>query len=246
MSGKLLEIQDLSVSVENKTILSGINMSINTGEVHVLMGQNGTGKSTLVSTIMGDSRYKIDSGKIIFKGEDITDYSADERAKLGVFMSFQNPHEVPGISLENFLRTSRGALTGKTPGVIKFQKELYAMMEELNMDKSYAQRYLNVGFSGGEKKKTEILQMLMTNPSLALLDETDSGLDVDAVRTVSEGINKFCSTDNAVLIITHSSRILDALKIDKVHVLREKKIVTSGGSDIIKLINERGFQALGD
>ena len=120
------------------------------------------------------------------------------------------------------------------------------MMEELNMDKSYAQRYLNVGFSGGEKKKTEILQMLMTNPSLALLDETDSGLDVDAVRTVSEGINKFCSTDNAVLIITHSSRILDALKIDKVHVLREKKIVTSGGSDIIKLINERGFQALGD
>lgn len=246
MSGKLLEIQELSVSVENTKILSGINMSINPGEVHVLMGQNGTGKSTLVSTIMGDSRYKIDSGKIIFKGEDITDYSADERAKLGVFMSFQNPHEVPGISLENFLRTSRGALTGKTPGVIKFQKELYAMMEELHMDKSYAQRYLNVGFSGGEKKKTEILQMLMTNPSLALLDETDSGLDVDAVRTVSEGINKFCSPDNAVLIITHSSRILDALKIDKVHVLREKKIVTSGGSDIIKLINERGFQALGD
>lgn len=246
MSGKLLEIQELSVSVDNTKILSGINMSINPGEVHVLMGQNGTGKSTLVSTIMGDSRYKIDSGKIIFKGEDITDYSADERAKLGVFMSFQNPHEVPGISLENFLRTSRGALTGKTPGVIKFQKELYAMMEELHMDKSYAQRYLNVGFSGGEKKKTEILQMLMTNPSLALLDETDSGLDVDAVRTVSEGINKFCSPDNAVLIITHSSRILDALKIDKVHVLREKKIVTSGGSDIIKLINERGFQALGD
>ena len=246
MSSKLLEIQELSVSVDNTKILSGINMSINPGEVHVLMGQNGTGKSTLVSTIMGDSRYKIDSGKIIFKGEDITDYSADERAKLGVFMSFQNPHEVPGISLENFLRTSRGALTGKTPGVIKFQKELYAMMEELHMDKSYAQRYLNVGFSGGEKKKTEILQMLMTNPSLALLDETDSGLDVDAVRTVSEGINKFCSPDNAVLIITHSSRILDALKIDKVHVLREKKIVTSGGSDIIKLINERGFQALGD
>lgn len=246
MSSKLLEIQDLSVSVENTKILVGINMSINTGEVHVLMGQNGTGKSTLVSTIMGDPRYKIETGKIIFKGEDITEHSADERAKLGIFMSFQNPHEVPGISLENFLRTSRGALTGKTPGVIKFQKELHAMMEELHMDKSYAQRYLNVGFSGGEKKKAEILQMLMTNPSLALLDETDSGLDVDAVRTVSEGINKFCGPDNAVLIITHSSRILDALKIDKVHVLREKKIVTSGGSDIIKLINERGFQALGD
>lgn len=246
MSSKLLEIQDLCVSVEDANILQGINMSIDAGEVHVLMGQNGTGKSTLVSTVMGDPRYRIDSGKIIFKGEDITDYSADERAKLGIFMSFQNPHEVPGISLENFLRTSRGALTGKTPGVIKFQKELYAMMEELHMDQSYAQRYLNVGFSGGEKKKTEILQMLMTKPSLALLDETDSGLDVDAVRTVSQGINKFCAPDNAVLIITHSSRILDALKIDKVHVLGNKRILKSGGSEIIQLINEHGFQALED
>lgn len=246
MSSKLLEIKDLCVSVEDANILQGINMSIDSGEVHVLMGQNGTGKSTLVSTVMGDPRYRIDSGKIIFKGEDITDYSADERAKLGIFMSFQNPHEVPGISLENFLRTSRGALTGKTPGVIKFQKELYAMMEELHMDKAYAQRYLNVGFSGGEKKKTEILQMLMTKPSLALLDETDSGLDVDAVRTVSQGINKFCAPDNAVLIITHSSRILDALKIDKVHVLGNKRILKSGGSEIIQLINERGFQALED
>lgn len=246
MDSKLLEIKDLCVSVEDANILQGINITINTGEVHVLMGQNGTGKSTLVSAIMGDPRYKIDSGKILFKGEDITEYSADERAKLGIFMSFQNPHEVPGISLENFLRSSRGALTGKTPGVIKFQKELYAMMEELHMDKSYAQRYLNVGFSGGEKKKTEILQMLMTKPVLALLDETDSGLDVDAVRTVSQGINKFCAPDNAVLIITHSSRILDALDIDKVHVLGNRSILKSGGSDIISQINEHGFQALED
>lgn len=245
MSDILLEIKDLQVSVEDMIILEKINLTVKKGEVHVIMGQNGTGKSTLVSTIMGDPRYTVNSGQIIFKGQDITNATADERARLGVFMSFQNPHEVPGISLENFLRTSRGALLGKTPGVLKFQRELKAMMKELEMDESYASRYLNVGFSGGEKKKTEILQMLMTNPTLALLDETDSGLDVDAVRVVSEGINKFCSPENAVMIITHSSRILDSLKIDKVHVIGNKRIIRSGGSEIISQINEHGFQTIG-
>ncbi len=242
MADKLLEIKDLCVSVDDKQILDGINITVNKGEVHVLMGQNGTGKSTLVSTIMGDPRYTVNSGKIIFNGEDITDYTADKRAKKGVFMSFQNPHEVPGITLMDFLRTSRGALNGKIPGVISFKRELDAMMEELQMDKSYAKRYLNVGFSGGEKKKTEILQMLMSKPKLALLDETDSGLDVDAVRTVSKGIEKYCSPENAVIIITHSSRILDALKIDKVHVLGNKKLLKTGGAEIIAQINENGFK----
>ncbi len=242
MADKLLEVKDLCVSVDDKLILDGINITVNKGETHVLMGQNGTGKSTLVSTIMGDPRYTVNSGKIIFDGEDITDESADKRAKKGLFMSFQNPHEVPGITLMDFLRTSRGALNGKIPGVISFKRELDAMMEELEMDKSYAKRYLNVGFSGGEKKKTEILQMLMSKPKLALLDETDSGLDVDAVRTVSKGIDKYCNSDNAVIIITHSSRILDALNIDKVHVLGNKKLLKTGGAEIIAQINENGFK----
>lgn len=244
MADKLLEIKNLSVSVDDKLILDGINITVNKGEVHVLMGQNGTGKSTLVSTIMGDPRYTINSGSIIFDGEDITKATADERAKKGVFMSFQNPHEVPGITLEDFLRASRGALAGKMPGVIKFQRELEGMMKELEMDTSYAKRYLNVGFSGGEKKKTEILQMLMSKPKLALLDETDSGLDVDAVRTVSNGIEKYCDSNNAVIIITHSSRILDALNISKVHILGGRKLIKTGTAELITQINEHGFQSL--
>ena len=183
MSSPLLEVKDLQVTVgeENKVLLDGLNLTVNPGETHVLMGHNGAGKSTLMSALMGDPRYNVTRGQIIFRDQDITHETADVRARAGMFLSFQTPEEIPGITLESFLRTAQAAVTGKPVKVMKFRHELAAQMEALNMDPAYADRYLNVGFSGGEKKKAEILQLLMLKPALALLDETDSGLDVDAV-----------------------------------------------------------------
>ena len=213
MAEELLKVRDLFVSVpeEEKEILHGISMDINRGETIVIMGPNGAGKSTFGSTLMGDPRYKITSGSITFEDEDITDFSADKIAKKGMFLSFQNPIEVPGISLSNFIRTAVENRTGEHIRLWDFKKQLKATMEVLQMDESYADRDLNVGFSGGEKKKAEILQLLMLKPSLAILDETDSGLDVDAVRTVSQGIEEYKkSVGGALIIITHSTRILEA------------------------------------
>lgn len=244
MSKNLLEIKNLQVSVDDKVILSNLDLSVNKGEVHVLMGPNGAGKSTLVNTIMGHPKYTVDRGTILFEGEDITRARTDERAKKGLFLSFQNPEEIPGISLENFLRTSRTAVTGKPIRLFAYRKELAQKMEELHMDDSYASRYLNVGFSGGEKKKSEILQMLMLNPKLAILDETDSGLDVDAVKTVSRGVEQFKNRDNSLLIITHNTKILEYLQVDYVHVLMNSRIVKTGGSELIAEINESGFHAI--
>lgn len=241
---QLLEIRDLAVSVEGSTILSGLNLSVGKGEVHVLMGPNGAGKSTLVNTVMGHPQYRVDGGSILFEGKDITDAPANERAKAGLFLSFQNPEEVPGISLENFMRTSRFAVTGKPVKLFAYKKELAEKMEELQMDADYASRYLNVGFSGGEKKKSEILQMLMLNPKLAILDETDSGLDVDAVKVVSQGVEKFRTGDHSLLIITHNTKILDFLPVDAVHVLMDGRIVRTGDRTLIQRINESGFQGL--
>lgn len=244
MSEQLLKIEDLKVSVEEKKILDGVCLEIGEGEVHVLMGPNGTGKSTLVSAIMGDPRYSVDGGKIVFKGEDITEEKADARARRGIFLSFQTPEEIPGISLENFIRTARQAITGTPLKVFAFKRELKAEMDKLGMAPEYAERYLNVGFSGGEKKKAEILQLLMLKPSLALLDETDSGLDVDAVRTVTEGINAWHNEHNSLLIITHNAKILEGLKVDKVHVLEGGRIVKTGGAELIGEITEGGFNAV--
>lgn len=240
----LLEVKNLKVSVDGSVILDGLSMTIGSGEIHVLMGPNGAGKSTLVNTVMGHPQYKVEGGSILFEGKDITRAPADERARLGLFLSFQSPEEVPGVSLENFMRTSRVAVTGKPVKLFAYQKELKQRMAELGMDESYASRYLNVGFSGGEKKKSEILQMLMLNPKLAILDETDSGLDVDAVKIVSQGVEKFKNSENSLLIITHNTKILEFLKVDRVHVLMDGRIVTTGGAGLIDRINESGFQQL--
>lgn len=244
MSSPLLEINNLQIAVEEKVILKQIDMTIRKGEIHVLMGPNGAGKSTLAAAIMGDPRYQITQGEILFQGRDMTQEKADVRARAGIFLSFQTPEEIPGITLESFLRTAQGAVTGKPPKVLSFRRELRAQMEALDMESSYGERYLNVGFSGGEKKKAEILQLLMLRPKLALLDETDSGLDVDAVKTVSRGIRAYHSRDNALLIITHNAKILEDLDVDYVHVLEDGRIARTGGSELIREITEGGFGVL--
>lgn len=246
MSSPLLEVKDLQVTVgeENKVLLNGLDLTINAGETHVLMGHNGAGKSTLMSALMGDPRYNITRGSIVFRGQDLTNESADVRARAGMFLSFQTPEEIPGITLENFLRTAQGAVTGKPVKVFAFRKELAKQMEMLGMDPAYADRYLNVGFSGGEKKKSEILQLLMLKPTLALLDETDSGLDVDAVKMVAAGVRAYHNEENALLIITHNAKILEGLKVDYVHVLDEGRIARTGDGSLVGEIIEEGFRAL--
>ena len=243
MSEQLLQVKNLVVNVEDTEILHGIDLEINRGETHVLMGPNGAGKSTLGYALMGSPRYQLTNGQIWFKGQDITEESTDKRAKAGLFLSFQNPLEVPGISLSNFIRSALSARTGKNIRIWDFNKDLKKAMEVLDMDPSYGFRDLNVGFSGGEKKKAEILQLLLLNPSLAILDETDSGLDVDAVRTVSKGIEEYQkSKDGALLIITHSTRILESLHVDKTHVLVDGRLVAEGDGSLVDEINENGFE----
>lgn len=240
----LLKIEKLCVSVEEKEILKGLDLTINHGETHVLMGPNGAGKSTLGNALMGNPLYQVNSGRILFDGEDITKLSVDRRAKLGMFLSFQNPLEVPGITLGNFIRSALQQKTGEHIRLWDFKKEMKKAMEILNMDPSYADRDLNVGFSGGEKKKAEILQLLMLKPRLAILDETDSGLDVDAVRTVSEGVKAYQkSMDGALLIITHSTRILEALKVDKTHVIVNGNMKAEGDGTLVDRINSEGFES---
>lgn len=243
MGDTLLQIKDLSVSVEEKDILKGINLTVNKGETHVLMGPNGAGKSTLGNALMGNPKYIVKGGDIIFNGKSILGEAVNERAKDGLFMSFQSPLEVPGITLGNFIRNAIEMRTGERIRLFPFRKKIYAAMDVLNMDHSYAERDLNVGFSGGEKKKAEILQLLMLQPSLAILDETDSGLDVDAVRTVSQGVKEYQKNeDGALIIITHSTRILESLHVDQTHVLVNGRIVENGGADLVDDINENGFE----
>ncbi len=240
----LLDVKNLSVSVEEKAILDAINLTINKGETHVLMGPNGAGKSTLGNAIMGNPRYTITGGSLFFNGENITAEPVDKRAKRGIFLSFQNPLEVPGVSLGNFIRSAMEERFGKRIRLWDFRKELKASMDILGMDHSYAERDLNVGFSGGEKKKAEILQLLMLKPELAILDETDSGLDVDAVRTVSEGVKAYQKNmDGALLIITHSTRILEALNVDKTHVIINGRIKATGDGSLVNKINDEGFES---
>ena len=240
---KLLEIQGLHVNVGEKEILHGVDLSVGAGETHVIMGPNGAGKSTLGHALMGNPNYEITEGTIRFNDRDLTEESATDRAKAGMFLSFQNPIEVPGISLSNFIRNALDQRTGKRVRLWDFRKNLEKQMQLLGMDKSYADRDLNVGFSGGEKKKAEILQMLMLKPALAILDETDSGLDVDAVRIVSEGVKEFQkNTDGALVIITHSTRILDSLKVDHTHILVDGRIVKTGDGSLVEEINRGGFE----
>lgn len=244
MAEQLLTIENLHAGVEGKEILKGLNLSINKGEVHVILGPNGSGKSTLMNIIMGHPKYTVTSGKIEFEGEDISALKTFERARKGLFLSFQTPEEIPGITVENMIRTSKQAMSSEKVKILPFRKEMKATMQELKMKPEYAERYMNVGFSGGEKKRNEILQLLMLNPKLALLDETDSGLDVDAVQIVSEGVAKFHNENNSCLIITHNTRILEKLTVDRVHVLIGGKIVEEGGQELITDINSHGFSHL--
>lgn len=242
MESQLLEIKNLYVKTEDKDILKGINLNINKGEIHVIMGPNGSGKTTTANAILNNPAYIREKGTIEFNGEDITNLKTDEIARRGVFMSFQLPEELPGITVSNFLRYAKNKITGKPVKIFEFKSELKKYMEELNIDPKYVERNLNVGFSGGEKKKNEILQLLVLNPKLAILDETDSGLDVDAIKTVSKGIKMFKTKENAILIITHNTKILHSLKVDYVHVLVDGKIVKTGGQELAKEIEENGYE----
>lgn len=244
-SNNLLKITGLHVSVGDKEILHGVDLTVNSDETHVLMGPNGTGKSTLGYAITGNPAYIVTEGDIVFGGESIVDMPVNERAKKGIFLSFQNPLEVPGVTLSLFIRSALEQKTKTRLRLWDFKKKLAETMKLLDMDESYSDRDLNVGFSGGEKKKAEILQMLMLEPKLAILDETDSGLDVDAVRTVSQGVKLYRErVHGSLLIITHSTRILEALTVDAAHVMENGVIVKNGGAELVDKINEKGFSAI--
>lgn len=241
MKEELLNIENLYVGAEDKEILKGINLKINKGEVHVIMGPNGSGKTTTANAILNNPIYTKTNGKITFEGDDITNSKTDEIARKGVFMSFQLPEEIPGISVTNFLRYAKGKVTGKPVKITEFKIELIKYMKALKMNTKYMSRNLNVGFSGGEKKKNEILQLLVLNPKLAILDETDSGLDVDAIKTVSKGIEMYRNDENAVLVITHNTKILHSLKVDYVHILVDGKIVKTGDATLAIEIEQEGY-----
>ena len=243
MNNTLLTINNLTTSAEDKTILRDLNLKINSGETHVLMGPNGAGKSTLGNVILGNPQYTVDKGSIVWKDEDITALRTDERAKKGMFMSFQSPIEIPGISISQFIRTAMEANSTQKIRFKDFRAKMNEAIKTLNINPNWINRELNVGFSGGERKKIEMLQLLMLQPKFAILDETDSGLDVDAVKTVSQGIEAFQKEDNhSLLIITHNSKILQYLDIDYVHIIVNGTIIKTGNASLIKLINEQGYE----
>jgi Fe-S cluster assembly ATP-binding protein len=235
------EIKNLHVKIEDKQILKGVNLTVRKGEVHALMGPNGSGKSTLANSIMGHSKYEVTDGEILVKGENILELETDERARKGLFLAFQYPCEVPGVRTANFLRLACNARFGREIDVMEFYDKLESKMKHLEMNESFMKRYLNEGFSGGEKKRNEILQMMMLEPEFAVMDETDSGLDIDALRIVSEGVNKLRGPNLGILIITHYERILRYIQPDFVHILVGGKIVKSGGPDLAAHLEEHGY-----
>jgi Fe-S cluster assembly ATP-binding protein len=239
-----LEIRDLRVAVGDKEILRGVNLTIRSGETHAIMGPNGSGKSTLAYAIAGHPKYTITSGSVLLDGEDLLSMKVDERARAGLFLAMQYPVEVPGVSVSNFLRSAITAVRGEAPKLRDFAKNLKAGMDALSIDPAFAQRNTNEGFSGGEKKRHEILQLELLKPKIAVLDETDSGLDVDALRVVSEGINRFRSTgDTGVLLITHYTRILRYVTPDFVHVFAGGRIVEEGGPELAEKLEDEGYEA---
>ena len=240
-----LEIKNLHVEHEGKEILKDLNLTLEAGKVHALMGPNGSGKSTLAYALMGHPKYRITDGEILLDGKDISELSADERAKLGLFLSFQNPVSVSGVTLSNFLRQAYNSIHSDKLSLLEFRRILGKKAKELNLDESFLSRYLNEGFSGGEKKKAEILQLLVLNPRVTVLDETDSGLDIDSLKLVSEGINKFMNKDKIVLVITHYKRILELVKPDKISVIAEGKIVREGSSDLVDELEREGYGWVG-
>lgn len=241
MSASLLEIRDLHVAVEGKEIVKGISLTVPRGEVHALMGPNGSGKSTLSHALMGHPKYLVTKGSILYEGQDLTALKTDARARAGIFLAFQYPTAIPGVSVANFLRTALKARFGETFNPKEFRKELKSAMARLGIDEAFATRYVNDGFSGGEKKRHEILQMALLKPKLAVLDETDSGLDIDALRTVAEGINALKGPDLGILLITHYQRILNYIQPDQVHVLIDGQIVQSGGKELAHELEAKGY-----
>jgi len=246
MTGKngLLTVDDLKVKIDDKQILNGVNLKIAPGEVHAIMGPNGTGKSTLAYALAGKASYKVTGGSITMEGNDLLKMTPDERARNGMFLAFQYPSEVPGVTVDNFLRVAYNAVKKEELSIWEFRNLLKEKMEFLHIDESFSGRYLNEGFSGGEKKRNEILQMAILQPKLAVLDETDSGLDIDALQIVAKGVNELLPEDSSVLVITHYQRILRYIKPDYVHVMIDGRIVESGGGELAEKLEEQGYDWL--
>jgi Fe-S cluster assembly ATP-binding protein len=238
----LFEIKDLRVAVEGKTVVDGVSLTIRPGEIHAIMGPNGSGKSSLSQGLMGHPGYQVLSGEATLGGKNILDMEADERSRAGLFLAFQYPMAVPGVTVANFMRSALQAHRGKDADMSDFRKLFKKEMKALSIDQSFATRYLNEGFSGGEKKRVEILQMAMLNPKLAVLDETDSGLDIDALKTVAEGINRYHNDDNGILLVTHYQRLLNYVKPDFVHVMMAGRLVKSGGPELALQLEEKGYE----
>jgi Fe-S cluster assembly ATP-binding protein len=246
-SGALFDIRDLHVSVEGREILRGVHLTVQRGEIHALMGRNGSGKSTLANAVMGHPKYQVTSGSVLLEGEDVLSLKPDERARRGLFLAFQNPTAIPGVGTGNFLRAALKAVRGtEAINALQFRKELTERMRELEMEPSFATRALNEGFSGGEKKRAEVLQLAMLKPRMAILDEPDSGLDIDAVRIVSDGINQAhtLQREMGVLLITHYQRILNYVRPDVVHVMVKGRIVESGGADLVQQLESEGYDPI--
>ncbi|MAL51658.1 MAG: Fe-S cluster assembly ATPase SufC [Euryarchaeota archaeon] len=243
MAGGLLDVKGLHANVEETEILRGVDLTVKAGEVHAIMGLNGAGKSTLASVIMGHPDYEITGGSVHYDGQDLTELEVHERARAGLFLSFQYPHAIPGVQVGTFLRKSVAAVRGEAPKARAFRQELKAAMDVLNMDRSFLSRYVNDGFSGGEKKRLEILQMLLLQPRMALLDETDSGLDIDALKAVAQGINSL-PKESGVLLITHYNRLLELVVPDVVHVMIDGRIVQSGGPEMAQRLEADGYEWL--
>lgn len=237
----MLQIENLHVEIDGQEIVKGLDLEVGIGEIHAIMGPNGSGKSTFANVLMGHPRYEVTAGSVTFRGEDVFELEADERAKLGMFLAFQYPSEVPGVSVANFLRTAVNSVREEALSPMEMYRLIQEKMGVMQMDPKFAERYLNEGFSGGEKKRNEILQMLMLEPKLAIMDETDSGLDIDALQVVAKGVNELRGPEFSAVIITHYQRILRYMEPDRVHVMLDGRIVTSGGKDLANQLEEKGY-----
>jgi Fe-S cluster assembly ATP-binding protein len=242
MAQPLFVIEDLHVNVEDKEILKGVNLTVERGQVHALMGPNGSGKSTLAHTLLGYPRFQVTQGRVLLKGKDVLPLPPDERARRGMFLAFQYPVEIPGVKVRHFLRMALKASKGEEPSVTEFRKQLFEKMALLDMNRAFSERYVNEGFSGGEKKRNEILQLAMLEPEMAVLDEPDSGLDIDALRAVANGINKLAGPQMGMLLITHYQRILNYVAPHFVHVLFDGRIVRSGGMELAQELEAKGYE----
>jgi len=237
----MLKVDNLHVEIDGNEIVKGLDLEVEKGEIHAIMGPNGSGKSTLANVLMGHPRYEVTEGSVTFEGEDVLELEPDERAKMGMFLAFQYPSEVPGVSVANFLRTAVNSVREEDLSPMEMYKLLQEKMAVMRMDPKFAERYLNEGFSGGEKKRNEILQLLMLEPRLAILDETDSGLDIDALQVVARGVNEMRAPDFSAVLITHYQRILRYIEPDRVHVMLDGRLVTSGGKELAEALEEKGY-----